>query len=145
MSTVSISTMINKFGRQMHNMYRKQNWEVNITTSQIMVLMFVAQQYEEGKPVFQKDIEREFNIKGPSVTSILNTLEKNKWISREKVEYDARLKLIVLAEMSYKMMDRMKAFWNDIDQTIKKSLTDAEFIVFCQCMDKIIASLKTND
>ena len=137
MSNVSISTMINKFGRQMHNMCRNQKWEVNITASQMAVLTFVARQCEEGIPVFQKDIEREFNIKGSSVTSILNALEKNKWISREKVDYDARLRKIVLAEMSFKMIDQMKEFWNEIDLTIKKSLTDAELIVFCQCMDKI--------
>lgn len=138
MKNISISTMMNKFGRQIHKMLKNQEWEVDITDSQIAVLMYIAQQCKKEIPVFQKDIEREFNIKGSSVTSVLNGLEKNKWISREKVDYDARLRLIVLDEMSYKMMDQMTEFWDRVDTTIKNSLTEAEFIVFCQCMDKIM-------
>ena len=138
MSDVSISTMINKFGRQMHKIFKSQAWEVSITASQIAVLMYIIQQYEKRVPVFQKDIEREFNIRGSSVTSVLNGLEKNDWICRERVEYDARLRLIVPGEMSYKMMNQMTEFWENVDMTIKQSLTDAEFIVFCQCMDKIM-------
>jgi len=89
MKNISISTMMNKFGRQIHKMLKNQEWEVDITDSQVAVLMYIAQQCKKEIPVFQKDIEREFNIKGSSVTSVLNGLEKNKWISREKVDYDA--------------------------------------------------------
>ncbi len=141
MAEVSISNMLHHLSTRMQKVFNNYDWDVNITASQMKILMFVARMYEEGKPVFQKDIEKEFNIKGSSVTSMLNTLEKNKWISRERVEYDARLRLIVLAEMSYKMMDQLKKYWDSVDYSIKNILSEAEFIVFSQCIEKIMNEL----
>lgn len=141
MAEVSISNMLHHLSTHMQKVFNNYDWDVNITASQMKILMFVARMYEEGKPVFQKDIEKEFNIKGSSVTSMLNTLEKNKWISRERVEYDARLRLIVLAEMSYKMMDQLKKYWENVDYSIKNILSEAEFIVFSQCIEKIMNEL----
>lgn len=62
------------------------------------VLGFVKKHSLHGEMIFQKDIEREFKIKGSSVTSVLNNLEKNGYILRKSVERDKRLKQIVLTE-----------------------------------------------
>ncbi|MDO5399215.1 MAG: hypothetical protein Q4G33_14960, partial [bacterium] len=76
--------------------------------------------------------------------SILNNLEKNKWIMRESVDYDARLKSIVFAERSVSVMERLKILSDKFDSYMKASLTEAEFIVFCQCVDKMIRALEDN-
>lgn len=141
MDNISISSMIQHLGMQMQKLTKNKEWEIDITASQARVLMFIAQELEKGEMVFQKDVERAFNIKGSSVSSILNALEKNKWICREKVDYDARLKSIVLAEMSYQIMNEMREFWAEVDDSIRNTLSDAEFIVFCQCMEKIMKAL----
>ena len=82
---------------QMQSISKSKAWEFNITPSQMRILIFIGQRLEKGEKTFQKDIEHEFNLKGSSVTSALNNLEKNKWIRRENVEYDSRLKSIVFA------------------------------------------------
>lgn len=140
----SISRMLNKIFVQIQNITKSKLWEFNMTPAQIRILMFIGQRLERGEKTFQKDIEREFNIKGSSVTSTLNKLEKNKWIRRESVDYDARLKLIVFAEQTYAEMNYMNEIAEKFDNMLKDSLSEAEFIVFCQCAEKILKTLTDN-
>ncbi len=55
-------------------------------------------QENDGAEVFQKDIEKRFEINRSSATGILQLMEKNGLIYREEVPYDARLKRIRLTE-----------------------------------------------
>lgn len=50
----------------------------------------------KGKEVYQKDIEKHFNIGRSTVTAIIKVMEKKGYISRSSVENDARLKRVVL-------------------------------------------------
>ena len=140
----SISRMMHEMFIQIQNITKSKLWEFNMTPAQIRILMFIGQRLENGEKTFQKDIEREFNIKGSSVTSALNKLEKNKWIRRESVDYDARLKLIVFAEQAYAAIDYMNGMSEKFDKMMKDSLSEAEFIVFCQCAEKILKTLTDN-
>ena len=47
------------------------------------------------KDIYQKDIEKEFQIRRSTATGILQLLEKNGFVIRETVEWDARLKKLV--------------------------------------------------
>ena len=48
------------------------------------------------RDVFQRDIEKQFSVRRPTMTEILKLMEKNGLITRQSVSYDARLKKIVL-------------------------------------------------
>ena len=49
---------------------------------------------------FPKDIEKEFSINRSTTSEMLKLMCKNGMITREEVDYDARLKKIVLTEAS---------------------------------------------
>ncbi len=138
----SISSMIHKLFMRIQKVGEAQLGKIKMTPSQIRLMMFIGKRAENGEKTFQKDIEHEFDIKGSSVTSILNNLEKRKWIRRESVDYDARLKSIVFAENTYEAMKVMERVSERFDNYMRETLTDAEFIVFCQCVDKITKTLE---
>ena len=50
----------------------------------------------KGKEVYQKDIEKHFNLGRSTVTAIIKVMEKKGYFSRSSVENDARLKRVVL-------------------------------------------------
>ena len=50
------------------------------------------------RDLYQKDIEEEFQIRKPTVTGILQLMEKNGYIYRECAKQDARLKRILPTE-----------------------------------------------
>ena len=52
-------------------------------------------------PVFQRDVERAFSLSRSTATGILQLMEKNGFLLREPVAYDARLKKLVLTPRYY--------------------------------------------
>lgn len=54
--------------------------------------------HQENAPLFQRDIEEAFSIRRPTATGILKLMEKNGLLRRESVDYDARLKKLVLTD-----------------------------------------------
>lgn len=70
--------------------------------------------HQEGGPLFQRDIEEAFSIRRPTATGILQLMEKNGLIRRENVDYDARLKKLVLT-------DKAIALHAQIHQIIEKT------------------------
>ena len=58
------------------------------------------------KDVFQRDFEERFSIRRSTATNMLKLMEKNGLISRQSVDYDARLKKIVLTEKAIKIHNK---------------------------------------
>ena len=84
-----IRTVSNLIKRRMKEIVKK-NHEYNVTGIHIHLTKYLIE--NQDKEIFQKDIEEEFCIRRSTVTAILNLMEKNDIIKRERVDYDARLK-----------------------------------------------------
>lgn len=92
--------------------------------------------------VFQRDMEKEFNIRRSTATVMLQTLEQKGFIVREPVDYDARLKKIVLTEKAVRqhmeIMRRIDIFHEKLEQGI----TPEEKAQFFAVLDKITKNLQ---
>ena len=108
---------------------------------QARILGYVDMMDKKGEPVYQKDIEREFKIRRSSVTSVLNTMEKNRFINRTSVFNDARLKKLVLTEKAKAIADdhREKVEW--FEGMLKKGFTDEEISTLFTLLDKLLENL----
>lgn len=81
--------------------------EHGLTDVQGRLIGFLARKEKYGVEVFQRDIEEEFRVRRSSVTSVLQLLEKNEYITRESVAKDARLKKIVLTDKGRKVHEQV--------------------------------------
>jgi DNA-binding MarR family transcriptional regulator len=72
--------------------------EMNLTSTQLDVLMYLLS--SQDREVNQTDIEREFKIKNPTVTGILNRLEAKGFVRRAVSSSDARVKRILVTGKS---------------------------------------------
>lgn len=97
------------------------------------------------RDVFQKDFEAYFSIRRSTATKILQLMEKNEFILRESVPYDARLKKITLTP---KAVEVYEMILKDIDKNEKifaKGISEEELAAFFATLDKIKANLEVND
>lgn len=67
---------------------------VDLTAMQKHVLKFILLETMH-REIYQKDIEEEFQVRKPTVTGMLQLLEKKGYIYRENSQQDGRLKRIV--------------------------------------------------
>ena len=113
----------------------------NLTVSQAYVIDFI---YMEGKQkdIFQKDLEKEFDLKRSSISLMLNNMEKSGLIKRVPVAEDARLKKIVLTEKAIMLNENISNAINSVENKLSENITLEEINVFYKVLDKIRNNLE---
>ncbi len=94
-----------------------------------------------NKDIFQLDFEERFSIRRSTATNMLKLMEKNGIITRESVDYDARLKKIVLTEKAVAIHKKAVKNIEMIESTLKNGITDEELASFYKVADKIKLNL----
>lgn len=91
----------------------------------------------QNRDIFQKDIEKEFSIRRPTATSMLQKMERHGIITRVSVPGDARLKKIVVSEEVQAKTKEMNKHGKKLEEAITKGLTDEEIKTFIEIAEKI--------
>ncbi len=97
------------------------------------------------KDIFQRDFEERFSIRRSTATNMLKLMEKNGIITREKVPYDARLKKIVLTDRAIDIHKKATENINNIENTLRNGISEAELDTFYRVADKIKANLEVQE
>lgn len=110
-----------------------------ITSIQGLVLDYLFRNREAD--VFQKDLEEYLEIKGSSVTSILDNLEKNGYVRREAVDYDGRLKKLAITEKAYAIeediVERVNGYMYSLFRGIPEEEREVFYSVLCKMIDNM--------
>ncbi len=113
----------------------------NLTVSQAYVIDFIIMK-GENQEIFQKDLEKEFDLKRSSISLMLNNMEKNNLIKRVAVSEDARLKQIILTDKSRKLYEEISKAIDSIENKLCENITPEEVKVFQIVLDKIRNNLE---
>ncbi|MCF0113759.1 MAG: MarR family transcriptional regulator [Erysipelotrichaceae bacterium] len=95
--------------------------------------------------IYQKDLEKRFNITKSHVTGILKSLEQEGLIKREGVVNDARLKKIVLTEEGRKTLNQLGNTIDECEDELNSILSQEDKEVFLRCLDAIDAYVGRKD
>ena len=109
----------------------------NLTGIQIWVLNFLFR--NAGKDVYQRDVEREFNIRRSTATELLKTMERGGLIRREPVSFDARLKKIVLTDYAEEIRKQLQTQMRRLEAALTDGFTADEigqFFSFAERFEK---------
>nr|WP_318684229.1 MarR family transcriptional regulator [uncultured Acetatifactor sp.] len=105
------------------------------------ILGFLQKEGQQ-REIFQKDLEKRFNIRRSTATVMLQNLEQKGYIVREAVHSDARMKRIVLTQKAIRhnlaIRDQIDAF----NKELEEGLTSEEKKMFLRILDKIKKNLE---
>lgn len=113
----------------------------NLTVSQAYVIDFISMK-GDNQEVFQKDLEKEFDLKRSSISLMLNNMEKSDLIKRVPVAEDARLKKIVLTDKSKALYEKISRAIDSVEDRLCENITPDELKVFKRVLDKIRNNLE---
>ncbi|MGL5694842.1 MAG: MarR family winged helix-turn-helix transcriptional regulator [Peptostreptococcaceae bacterium] len=113
----------------------------NLTVSQAYVIDFISHSGKD-KEIFQKDLEKEFDLKRSSISLMLNNMEKSGLIERVPVLEDARLKKIVLTPKSEKVYEKISDAIDSVEDKLSENITEDEIKSFNKVLSKIRNNLK---
>lgn len=112
----------------------------SLTGPQGLVLGYLYDHQDHD--IFQKDIEATFNVRRSSATGLLQCLEANGFIERVNVDYDARLKKIVLTKKAHEFREGLEEHIQKMEAILVKDLEPQEIEDLIRIMNKIKNNLK---
>lgn len=95
----------------------------------------------QGREIFQRDIQEQFSIRRSTVTGILQLMEKNGLITRSSVDRDARLKKLELTPRAIELHERIGRSVRQVEDRIALCLTPEEKQEFIRLCEKIRENL----
>lgn len=84
----------------------------------------------ERRDVFPKDLEEFLEVKGSSVTSLINTLERKGYLVRESLSTDARYKKLVLTDKTYAMKSIINSSVMNYMSSMFQGISDEDLKTF---------------
>lgn len=138
-----IKTLSNLMKRNMDRHFGPQHDRA--TMMQTWIIGFVQLRDSEGKDTFQKDIEEEFSINRSTTSEMLTLMSKRKLIKRVPVDYDGRLKKIVLTQKSLEIHEWINQTMIQLHEKLTNGLSSEEIEIFMDITDKMIRNLSTDD
>lgn len=115
----NLGGLIHKVAHKMKREIDHANQKLGVSGVQGRIIGYVRCE-SKNRDVFQKDIEEHFELRGSSVTSTLQNLEKMGFIVRESIPTDKRLKRIVLTK---KALDIHNQITKNIEQVEKEAFS----------------------
>ena len=114
-----------------------------VTGTNGFIISYIAK--NEGRDVFQKDLEQEFSIRRSTASSIVALMEKKGLIERRGVDYDARLKKLSLTEKGWEIRKIMTDDIKRIDMRLKESFEKDELDKFFEYIDRLKSAVDKID
>jgi DNA-binding MarR family transcriptional regulator len=135
--------VINKQLKMIHNAFEERRnrhlLKYNLTSSQMEVIFYLR--FHEEEKIHQREIEKWFRLKNPTVTGILNRLEEKDFIVRKTSESDKRFRVIELTEKSRCMMQEIYEEMWQMDDRIYSCMTEEERKLLSDLLERILNSI----
>lgn len=118
------------------NQFNKLMDEIGLTGSQSYIMGYLL--HNEGREINQKDIELALKLMNPTVTGLLDRLEKKGFVIRRKSQSDRRYKIVELTEQGKLLSDKMKEKGMAASAVMLKGIPESELAAFEITLEKIM-------
>ncbi len=129
--------------KQINNVYEKdlnkRLKKIGITSSQCEVLDYLFRTSKEE--ISQRDVEKNLNLKNPTVTGILKRLDEKGYILCVPNTYDRRKKNIYLTEKAYDIQRRMDIDRRKLDRELTRGMSGREIDSLRKNLSKLLYNI----
>lgn len=110
----------------------------SVTGTNGWIICYLADR--EDRDVFQKDIEKEFDITRSTASKVIDLMEQKGLVERQSVPYDARLRKLVLTEKSRGLVSLINLDKENLEKTLTKGFSEKEIAT----LTEFILRMRTN-
>ncbi|MGG7076621.1 MarR family winged helix-turn-helix transcriptional regulator [Clostridium sardiniense] len=111
-----------------------------LTGYQARMVSYIAE--NEHKGLSQSDLEKAFDRKGSSITSMLKVLEKNEFISRRIDPKDERKKQIYTLDKAKVLIENFEDLFKNLEEKITEGMEDTEKKELSRLLNIVLSNLE---
>ena len=133
--------MINKISHRLRRRSQAVQKTVGISEAQGNILDYIL---VEGarRPVYPKDIEKEFDLRSSTVTGALTALETEGLIARVPDERDGRLKKLVFTPKADGIRAALQGEIEETEKRMLQGISEEEKAVFLELAERMLKNLE---
>lgn len=113
----------------------------DITEPQVRLLGHIDGAQRSGQEISRRYLSEAMQISGPSVTSLLNSLEKNGFIVRRSGNEDGRTILIELSQKASSLLNEMSDILSAITEELLAGFSEEEKMVYLMFLKRTYDNL----
>ena len=113
---------------------------VNVTRSQMEVLVYTYIKNKNGIEVNQVDLEKDLNLKNPTVTGLISRLEKKGYMKREKSSKGPNYKSVLITDEGIRIIEEGKRIADNVEKEMFSVLDKDEKKELTRLLQKVIDS-----
>ncbi len=126
------------------NFERKKEFK-NLSCSGAWIIGRLYRAEEEGKDIFQKDLEDEFGITRSTVSKVLSGMELKGLISRGGTSHDRRLKKVLLTDKSREIALNFKNNDKLLGDCMSRGFSEEELKTLCGFLERLGHNLEERE
>ena len=142
--TRDVGRLINTLSHQLKRQISFPEEESSLTNIQRVVLNYILFQVLK-REVYQKDIEKEFQIRRSTATAILQLLERKGFICRETAEWDARFKKLIPTEKTEKLREQIISNTRYMENLLKTGIPEEDLQICLRVLERMSENLSDNE
>ncbi len=127
---------IREIGRSMKYNNDQKLFDDNITNQQARLLGEIYSRIINNQEISRLILSDLMNLSGPSVTSLLNGLEKNGFIVRHVGSKDERTIIIEITSKAQKLIDKSNDVFRETEEKLLHNFSDKEKRIFLELLEK---------
>lgn len=124
------------------NYFNQNLQELNLTASQMHILVYLDRCAAQGKKVNQRDIEKHLHLSNPTVTGLLQRLEAKGFVTRTVSETDGRNKEIAQTDASRSIHEEMHHRLTIQDQRMVQGMTEQEITELRRLLNIVLKNMQ---
>lgn len=115
-----------------------------ITNQQARILSWLHYYLSQNTPICQKHLEEIMQLKGSSITSLVQGLERKGFIERTASAQDGRTKQLIITPKGINLLSTMKDIIQKTEEGILECLSSEEKVLFRELLSKIYHNFVIN-
>ena len=139
-----INCLLGNLIKHLNKMFDQQINEnmisVNVTRSQMEVLVYTYIKNKNGIEVNQVDLEKDLNLKNPTVTGLISRLEKKGYMKREKSSKGPNYKSVLITDEGIRIIEEGKRIADNVEKEMFSVLDKDEKKELTRLLQKVIDS-----
>jgi len=97
--------------------------------------------HNQDHPIYQKDLEKAFNVTRSTASKVLTLMEKKGFIQRRSVDSDARLRQIVLTDQAWDIAEAMNRNCQEMEAQLTRGFSEEEKNQLTGYLNRILDNL----
>ncbi|MFV0400532.1 MAG: MarR family winged helix-turn-helix transcriptional regulator [Oscillospiraceae bacterium] len=137
----SLSSYVRDISHELYYRTEQALRERGVTNQQARVLAVIYKEAAAGREPTRRDLEHLMHLRGPTITVLVNSLERGDYLTRRIRRSDGRIRALILTPKGEALVKEVREVFSIMESELLEALTEGERQTMMNLLAKLSASI----